>query len=270
MTNHTITNPAGPDHIGAGHTGAGPTNAGHDDAGPADAGHDSAGAAPTRVVPDLPADPRRIFAAALERAVAVVRGIRAEQLGGVTPCDELDVCGLIVHLVEVTQRIAALGDGRDPMALPGAPVGLDLAGLRAEVERGAAAAIAAFAPADRLDAMRSLPWVTMPGRAHLASYTNELTVHAWDLAVATGQAVVWDDEVVALADRAIRAAFPPVRSTVFAALSVDQPELFAAGHPWRDAVDPGDAGAPIDRLVAYNGRDPRWQPAPAGRGVSAG
>ena len=34
------------------------------------------------------------------------------------------------------------------------------------------------------------------GADALAGYVNEVTVHTWDLARATGQAVAWDDEAV--------------------------------------------------------------------------
>ena len=45
----------------------------------------------------------------------------------------------------------------------------------------------AWADAAKLDQPMVLPWVTAPGSAMLAMYTAELTVHTWDLAVATGQ-----------------------------------------------------------------------------------
>ncbi|MES3014490.1 MAG: PAS domain S-box protein, partial [Pseudomonadota bacterium] len=44
-----------------------------------------------------------------------------------------------------------------------------------------------------------LPWATCSGAAMLVSYLNEVTVHTWDLAMATGQRPAWDPEVVSLA-----------------------------------------------------------------------
>lgn len=224
--------------------------------------------APSRTIPGLVADPRPLFARSVELAASVIDGIDPDRLHGPTPCDQFDVRTLAAHLVEVVQRVTALGEGRNPMALPGVPERLDLAGLRAEFAIHGAAALAAFASDDRLDQLFTLPWATAPGRVHLATYTNELTVHSWDLAVATRQSPAWDPEVVALADSAIRAAFPPQRSAMFDQFMADlPPEMRAAGRPWRDAVDAGadaDGGAagraPIDLLVAYNGRDPRWEP----------
>ena len=44
----------------------------------------------------------------------------------------------------------------------------------------------------------------VPGRATLAVYLNEVTVHTWDLARATGQHPAWDDDVVGMALDAVR------------------------------------------------------------------
>lgn len=218
--------------------------------------------APTRVIPGLVADPRPLFARAIALARTTIDGVRDDQLAGPTPCDQLDVRALVTHQVEGVQRVAELFAGRNPLALPGVPEGVDFTGLRSAFSAAAQAASDAFAADEQLDAMFSLPWATMPGRAHLATYTNEVTVHTWDLAVATGQHPAWDPEVLALADTAIHAAFPPERATVFDAMFAGMPEsVRPAAHPWRDALPADEAAAPIDRLVAYNGRDPRWRPA---------
>lgn len=219
-----------------------------------------AASGPTRTIPEVPQDPRPLFGRATDIALAVVAGVRPDQLAQPTPCDDFDVRALITHLVEVVQRVAAVGEGGDPFALPGVADDAGLEVLRSAFADGVTAARQAFADDAHLDAMRSLPWATMPGRAHLATYTNELTVHTWDLAAATAQAVRWDAEVIALADRAIRAAFPPNRSVVFEALAADLPEHLRGAYPWRDATEPAAGAADIDRLVAYNGRDPqRWE-----------
>lgn len=215
-----------------------------------------------RVVTGLPADPRPLLARAVATTRRTIDGVAPAQLGDPTPCTELDVRAMIEHLVEVAQRITALGSGDDPMALPGVPAGLDLDGLRAAFAEHGAAALAAFADERRLDDPISLPWATMPGRGHLATYTNELTVHTWDLAVATGQEVPSDPAVIELAESAIRAAFPPERTSVFAAIwAQTPPELRREGYPWKDAVEAPSGAAPIERLVAYNGRRPDWHPA---------
>ena len=102
----------------------------------------------------------------------------------------------------------------------------------------------------------ALPWIQGNGADVLTSYFSELTVHTWDLAIATGQEPRWDDTVLnaALDARPIlpaenrRALFEEIS----AAMGLDEVAM-----PFAEAVAvPPDAPA-IDRLVAWNGRDPR-------------
>jgi uncharacterized protein (TIGR03086 family) len=102
-----------------------------------------------------------------------------------------------------------------------------------------------------------LPWAELPGGAMLDRYLNELTVHTWDLATATGQAVAWDDDLLAHAWAAVegmgadsQARFEEVAARMPAALRPSRP-------PFRDpAPVPADA-SPIERLVAWSGRSLR-------------
>ena len=91
-----------------------------------------------------------------------------------------------------------------------------------------------------------LPFGTLPGAAALAAYTGEVSTHTWDLAVATGQLPAWDEHVLA------------------GALVVTHRKLPAAerapGIPFGDAVPVPEDAPLIDRLVAWQGRDPRWRP----------
>ncbi len=102
----------------------------------------------------------------------------------------------------------------------------------------------------------ALPWIQGNGADVLASYFSELTVHTWDLATATGQQPDWDDTVVtaALAARDFlpaenrRALFEEIS----AAMGLDEVAI-----PFAEAVPVADDAPAIDRLVAWNGRDPR-------------
>ena len=47
---------------------------------------------------------------------------------------------------------------------------------------------AVWADDARLDALVTVPWGRVPGRAAVWGYMREALVHGWDLAVATGQA----------------------------------------------------------------------------------
>ena len=101
----------------------------------------------------------------------------------------------------------------------------------------------------------ALPWLQGNGATVLASYFSELTVHTWDLANATGQRPDWDDTVVdaALASRDFlpadnrRALFEEIS----AAMGLDEVAM-----PFAERVPVPDDAPAIDRLVAWNGRDP--------------
>ena len=63
-------------------------------------------------------DPRSSFAHAVITARAVIDGVRPDQFELPTPCTEKNVRSLLGHMLVVFDRIAALGNGDDPMAMP--------------------------------------------------------------------------------------------------------------------------------------------------------
>jgi uncharacterized protein (TIGR03086 family) len=93
-----------------------------------------------------------------------------------------------------------------------------------------------------LDRLMRLPFATLPGAAAMTIYTGEITVHTWDLAVATGQQPSWDDTVVAVGLAAAQRAV---------AAEERGPEV-----PFGPVVPVADDAPVIDRLVAWMGRQP--------------
>jgi uncharacterized protein (TIGR03086 family) len=201
------------------------------------------------------ADPRMTFADAMALTTAVIGRVGPHQLTNPTPCEGLDVEELLGHLVTVLRRVAALGRGDDPFGPDVmAPVEGDLEEMWMAAAEDVAAAWAEDAVLTRT--MR-LPWAETTGAAMLVSYLNEITVHTWDLATATGQRPAWDPQILSLAFDGIRFLPGENRAAMFDALRAGMPAEhrdFAA--PFADAV-PVAADAPlIDRLVAWNGRRP--------------
>lgn len=195
-------------------------------------------ASATTLAPD---DPRLTFAKAVATAGPVIDAVRLDQMTLPTPCAEFDVRALLGHLEFVLRRIAAIGRDEDPFSVTErhdvADTGWHAAWLDAAHEVQTAWTDPAI-----LDQPRTLPWMVMPGRAALAVYTSEVVVHTWDLARATDQHPVWDDDVVALAYATMQLALP----------SAERP----ADVPFDDAVSiPAEASA-IDRLVSWTGRRP--------------
>lgn len=216
-------------------------------------------------------DPRLTFAKAVALATAVIGRVSPGQLANPTPCEEFDVAALLGHMVGVLRRVTALGRGDDPFgAGVMAPVAGDFerawAGAASEVEQ-------AWADDAVLTRTMRLPWSERSGAAMLVSYLNEVTVHTWDLATATGQRPAWDPQVVSLAFDGIRFLPGDNRAAVFEAMRAAMaPERRHFADPFADAVPVGDDAPLIDRLVAWNGRRPGpsadgpWWPGPSADG----
>lgn len=192
-------------------------------------------------------DPRPLLDIALATTADAVAGVRPDQLDLPTPCPELTVRGLSAHLVDVAWRIGDLGrgtpvfDGFLPLRAPAATLITDDE-WASRFKDAAAGAAEAWADDARLTALVELPWATLPGAVQLLTYLNELSVHTWDLATATGQAVAWDERVL---------------EPALAAMTVGLPaDARDDDTPFDRPIDvPADAPL-IDRLVAWSGRQP--------------
>jgi uncharacterized protein (TIGR03086 family) len=196
-----------------------------------------------------PGDPRWAVARGVALARTAIDAVRPDQLGLPTPCSDYDVDALLSHLVGVLRRLAAAGRGENPMSVVVEGLGLGPDEWSPAAAAAAHEVQAAWTDATRLDQMFVFPWATMPGRAVLATYLNELSVHTWDLARATGQQPDWDDDVLAVADAAIRLGLPAEHRRG-AGLPVDP--------PFDRVVEVADDAPLVDRLVAWNGRRPTW------------
>jgi uncharacterized protein (TIGR03086 family) len=201
------------------------------------------------------ADPRMTFANAVALATAVIGRVGPHQMSNPTPCEALDVEALLGHLVTVLRRVAALGRGDDPF---GPDVMAPVEGDLRETWMAAAGEVdAAWADDEVLRRTMRLPWAETSGAGMLVSYLNEITVHTWDLAKATGQRPAWDPQILSLAFDGIRFLPGENRAAMFEAMRSGMPaEQRDFADPFADAVPvPNDAPL-IDRLVAWNGRRP--------------
>ncbi|MEU5840591.1 TIGR03086 family metal-binding protein [Rhodococcus sp. NPDC047139] len=78
---------------------------------------------------------------------------------------------------------------------------------------------------------------------------DELVVHGWDLALATGQDYVCEPYEIAAC-------------TAFAESITDEERSREENGLFGPAVPVGDDGSPMDRLIGLTGRDPSWTPPP--------
>ena len=205
-------------------------------------------------------DPRAVFGRAHATARTVLDGIGADQFGAPTPCDEFDVRALAGHLLAVAQRVRNVGPGREPVLGPRGRRGRGRRRLGrglgpSPVRRSAEA----WADDATLERMVELPWATLPGSATLIMWSNELSVHTWDLATATGQSPDWDPTVLELSLAAMQVGLPAEgRMEAFEEARQHMPEgMEDFTPPFAAAVDVPDDAPLIDRLVAWNGRNPR-------------
>jgi hypothetical protein len=104
--------------------------------------------------------------------------------------------------------------------------------------------------------LRTQPAVVVGGGSvDKDSVLSELSVHTWGLATATGQQPDWDDTVVTAALAAREFLPAENRRTLFEEISAEM-DLDDVAIPFAEAVPVPDNAPAIERLVAWNGRDP--------------
>ncbi|QXC61402.1 TIGR03086 family protein [Aquihabitans sp. G128] len=183
------------------------------------------------------------------RTVArLVTAIPDEALAGPTPCPEYTVADLLVHVGGLSQafRLAATKDNDGDV--PPAPDGADLGeGWRDRIGMDLRAVALAWAEPDAWTGMTRAGGVDLPGEVAGLVALDELVVHGWDLARATGQPY----EVDPAALDAIQAFLAPMAD------GDGTPGLFGPPVPV-----PADAPL-LDRTLGLAGRDPAWSPTRA-------
>jgi uncharacterized protein (TIGR03086 family) len=177
------------------------------------------------------------LAASLDAAAAVVAGVGPDQWDRPTPCAGWDVATVVAHLRDGTWWFTAALGGPPP---DGDPDGRPAAALR----RAGEAMLAGFSRPGALDATVSVPLGDVPGTVALQLRATEALVHGWDIAIATGQTLVVDDDVAreALGFSEVALQMIPADRSPFAPPSVVAPDA-----------------PPLTRLVALLGRDPAWR-----------
>jgi uncharacterized protein (TIGR03086 family) len=205
-------------------------------------------------------DPRSTFSKAIATAQATVDNVKPEQLNLPTPCEGYNVEGLLGHLSAVLRRTAAVGRGEPAMSVPQEITGIAADGWSAEFSSATAEVMSVWSDADLLSKLMILPWAQMPGFALLGMYTGEVSVHTWDLAVATGQTPDWDLSVLEAALVAAKIGNPidsggrPSQFDTFKLSMPNHGEGMSA--PFGEVVPTSPDAPLIDQLVAWTGRTP--------------
>jgi uncharacterized protein (TIGR03086 family) len=173
----------------------------------------------------------------------VVAGVRDEQLSAPTPCEGTPVAGVLSHLAGLTFAFRMAAEKTPVEATPSA-VADDLpADWRTRIPEQLDALAAAWRDPAAHEGTARAGGVDMPADVMALVALDEVVVHGWDLAVATGQP--YDvDPAAADACREFAASFGDDRP----------PSLYGPVVPV-----PADAPA-LDRLLGVTGRDPGWRP----------
>lgn len=184
---------------------------------------------------------------------AIVDGVRDEQLGAPTPCtlstlgdllDHLD--GLAFAFTLAATKTPPEGGSRPPSA-DGSRLG---AHWRERIRERLAGLASAWRDEAAWDGMTQAGGIQLPAQVAGVVALNEVVVHGWDIAAASGQSYACEPDL-------LQAAYGFVQSSV-ATNPQGSPGLF--GPP----VPVPDDGPLLDRLIGLTGRDPAWTASQAG------
>jgi len=179
----------------------------------------------------------------------VVAGVRDDQLDAPTPCADTPVAALLDHLVGLTLAFRLAAGKEEQPAGPSASAEALAADWRERVPRQLDELVAAWRVPSAWEGSVEVGGVTMPAPDMAVVALDELVVHGWDVAVATGQPYRVDEGDV-------QACLGFV-GQVNGEGQESPPGLFGPAVPV-----PADAPV-LDRLLGLTGRDPGW--APPGR-----
>jgi uncharacterized protein (TIGR03086 family) len=176
----------------------------------------------------------------------VVAAVQDDQLAGPTPCADTSVAALLDHLhgLAIGLRLAA---EKRPTGAPSASAQDLPADWRSRIPRELDELAAAWSDPAAWEGTSEPGGVSLPAAWAGRVALNEVLVHGWDLAVATGR------------------SYAPDPAAVEACIEYAH-EFAAAAPEARDSIYgpvvqvPASATA-LDRLLGLTGRDPGWTPS---------
>lgn len=165
----------------------------------------------------------------------LVSAVQDDQLGLPTPCTEWTVHDLLVHIHQFTSVFTT-----NAAKLPPNPPTALADGWRVEIPRALHDLAGAWRDEPAWQGTVAAGGVEMDAADNAVVAMEELTVHGWDLARATGQDVTIDDALLDAVDSFF--------------------ELFG-GAPFGPAVEVPAGVTRLERAIARTGRDPDWSAA---------
>ncbi|MDF2829394.1 MAG: hypothetical protein K0R01_2677 [Mycobacterium sp.] len=182
---------------------------------------------------------------ACRRTAALLGAVRDDQLDAATPCERFPLADVVAHvgLLGVAFAAAARKDlGELTDAPPEGAFVLD-DDWRDRYPANLAELAAAWREPAAWEGMTRIAGMDMPGETVAMIALGEVTIHGWDIAVATGQDYAVDEDEA----RAV----------------LEYVESFAADGPvdglFGPAVPVAADASTFDRALAASGRDPRMR-----------
>ena len=179
------------------------------------------------------------LAPAAQEMNRLLAGVRDDQLARPTPCPDWTVADLLAHVHQFS-TVFTLNARKQPISLDG--------GLpddwRADLARGLDELAGAWREEAAWQGRVSAGGIEMPAEQNALVAVEELVLHGWDLAAATGQQVRFGETELNRVEEF---------REVFA-------EPIASGEgPYGPPVAVPHAASRLERLVALAGRDPGWR-----------
>lgn len=191
-------------------------------------------------------------AAAMTR---LVNGVRDDQLGDPTPCERYSLGDLLQHVRALAEAFTLAGRKEQPVGGSRPPPEGDVSLLpddwREETADWLAQLVETWSEPSAWEGTAWIAGFEAPASAVGVTAANELVVHGWDVARASGQQFVVDD-----------AALAPAHEFVSMMSGPGSDE--ARGDAFGPAVPVPVGASALDELIAANGRNPAWSAGGAG------
>jgi uncharacterized protein (TIGR03086 family) len=172
-----------------------------------------------------------------------VAGIRTDQLCHPTPCAGMNVAALLDHLVGLTLAFRLAAEKTEVDGGPSADAEHLAPDWGLQIPAQLDALAAAWREPAAWEGETEVAGALLPAPVMAAVALNEVLVHGWDLAVATGQAYRADE------------------ASVQACLEMVGDRTDTTGEPdglFGPVVPVPDSAPAFDRLLGRTGRDPAW------------
>jgi uncharacterized protein (TIGR03086 family) len=180
------------------------------------------------------------LAPAAQDVARIVDGVDDTRFGDPTPCPDWSVAVLLKHLLTLTDAFAD-GARKVPRTDTLAPSADLPPGWRDELRVRLDALVDAWRDPAAWAGEATVGGVTLPSDLTAAVCADELVVHGWDLAVATGQ------------------PYDPDPDVVRAALSFAEQFADMQGGPFGPSLPVPPDATPLTRLLATTGRATDWR-----------